>query len=94
MEAHLRIKKIYMDKIAEGRKTVEWRSNLPHNSRRLKRADLTHLIFYYEATKRRVRAEVVKVSLVKRPANIDKTCVRTDPCWKIKLGKVEVYHVE
>jgi hypothetical protein len=83
-----------MEQIADGTKTVEWRSDHSRNRALLTRPGLRHLIFYYEHTKRRVRVEVVSVKLVARPSRIDATLVTTDPCWKVTLGAVEVYSVE
>ena len=94
MDVHLRIKKIYMEQIISGEKTIEWRSASSFNNKKFEKKNLKHLILYYEATKKRVRAKVEKVKLVKRPKHIDKTLVTTDFCWKIYLGKIEVYFVQ
>lgn len=84
MRLILRIKKIYLEKIASGEKTSEYRSNTSFYQKRLFAKSFDQVEFHYQSNDR-VICKIESISLIKRPDFIDPVIVPTVKCFEIKL---------
>jgi ASC-1-like (ASCH) protein len=87
MHTSLRIKKIYMDRIRAGTKTVEYRKNSEFY-RRMFRRKIKTLTLHYQR-RERLTVEVKCVRLIARPKRfVGDDMLPTEKIYAISLGKV------
>ncbi len=87
MRTTLRIKKIYMDRIRVGEKSVEYRKNSPYYRALLKKSPTTLLLHYQK--RERLLVQVTSVRLIKRPKRFAADdSLPTRQIFAIKLGRV------
>jgi len=85
----LRIKKVFLQKIRQGEKTIEYRNNSPFYRAVFKnRKQWTHLRLHYQNTSDVLIVPIKSIRLIKKPQHLSNSpFVTTDKVWAISIER-------